>query len=94
MCAAKSGTPSLIIAGGRDHRANDVRRGHRDGKAHDPDDERSVDRREQQRAPAYSMMIELNLRPRPVSVTTPTMMPAPAQVVATLSTRSSPPRAP
>src|SRR5712692_2598211 len=40
--------------------------------------------------PAYSMMIELNLRPRPVSVTTPTMMPAPAQVVATLSTPVEP----
>src|SRR2546426_4660573 len=36
------------------------------------------------------MMIELNLRPRPVSVTTPTMMPAPAQVVATLSTPVEP----
>src|SRR3989304_951518 len=35
--------------------------------------------------------MELNLRPRPVSVTTPTMMPAPAQVAATLSTASEPP---
>src|SRR5207245_2628630 len=32
-----------------------------------------------------------NLRPRPVSVTVPTMMPAPAQVAATFSTPSEPP---
>src|SRR5574337_837890 len=32
----------------------------------------------------------LNLSPSPVSVTTPTMMPAPAQVAATLSTPSEP----
>ena len=37
------------------------------------------------------MTIELNLSPRPVSVTTPTMMPAPAQVAATLSTPIEPP---
>src|SRR5689334_5843703 len=36
--------------------------------------------------PAYCRMIDENLRPRPVSVTTPTMMPAEAQVAATLST--------
>ena len=36
-------------------------------------------------------MIELNFRPRPVSVTTPTMMPAPAQVAATDSTPIEPP---
>src|SRR5690349_19663732 len=41
--------------------------------------------------PAYCSTIELNLRPSPVSVTTPTMMPAPAQVAATLSTPSEPP---
>src|SRR5215510_4858714 len=35
--------------------------------------------------------MELNFSPRPVSVTTPTMMPAPAQVEATLSTPSEPP---
>ena len=37
------------------------------------------------------MTIELNFRPRPVSVTTPTMMPAPAQVAPTLSMPSAPP---
>src|SRR5258706_7056548 len=36
--------------------------------------------------PAYASTIEENLRPRPVSVTTPTMMPADAQVAATFST--------
>src|SRR5215212_1230030 len=41
--------------------------------------------------PAYSSTIELNLRPSPVSVTTPTMIPAPAQVAATFSTPSEPP---
>src|SRR3954467_11066320 len=41
--------------------------------------------------PAYCSTIELNLRPRPVSVTTPTMIPAPAQVAATFSTPSEPP---
>src|SRR5256885_14420688 len=41
--------------------------------------------------PAYCSTMELNLRPRPVSVTTPTMMPAPAQVDATFSTPSEPP---
>src|SRR5437667_1843673 len=41
--------------------------------------------------PASSRTIELNLRPRPVSVTVPTMMPAPAQVAATFSTPSEPP---
>src|SRR3989475_11429087 len=41
--------------------------------------------------PAESRTIELNLRPRPVSVTVPTMMPAPAQVAATFSTPSEPP---
>ena len=35
--------------------------------------------------------MELNLSPRPVSVTTPTMIPAPAQVAATLSTPIEPP---
>jgi hypothetical protein len=35
--------------------------------------------------------MELNLRPSPVRVTTPTMRPAPAQVAATLSTASEPP---
>src|SRR5262249_49125657 len=35
--------------------------------------------------------MELNLRPRPVSVTTPTIKPAPAQVAATFSTASEPP---
>src|SRR6266850_5510567 len=35
--------------------------------------------------------MELNFSPRPVSVTTPTMMPAPAQVAATFSTPSGPP---
>src|SRR3954468_6599140 len=42
--------------------------------------------------PAYCRTIELNLRPRPVRVTTPTMMPAPAHVEATFSTPSEPPR--
>src|SRR6185369_2570732 len=37
------------------------------------------------------MTIVLNFRPRPVSVTTPTMMPAPAQVAATLSMPIEPP---
>ena len=37
------------------------------------------------------MTMLLNFRPRPVSVTTPTMMPAPAQVAATLSTPIEPP---
>src|SRR5438105_3986752 len=37
-------------------------------------------------------MIEENLRPRPVSVTTPTMMPAAAQVAATFSTPVVPAR--
>src|SRR3954469_19068958 len=41
--------------------------------------------------PAYWSTIELNLRPSPVSVTTPTMIPAPAQVAATFSTPSEPP---
>src|ERR1039457_3820605 len=35
--------------------------------------------------------MELNLSPRPVSVTTPTMMPAAAQVAATFSTPMDPP---
>jgi hypothetical protein len=35
--------------------------------------------------------MELNFRPSPVSVTTPTMMPAPAQVAATFSTPMEPP---
>src|SRR5436853_85076 len=35
--------------------------------------------------------MELNFSPSPVSVTTPTMMPAPAQVEATFSTPSEPP---
>src|SRR5690349_10761419 len=35
--------------------------------------------------------MELNFRPSPVSVTTPTMMPAPAQVAATFSTPTEPP---
>ncbi len=34
--------------------------------------------------------MELNFSPSPVSVTTPTMMPAPAQVAATLSTPIEP----
>src|SRR5882672_617577 len=37
------------------------------------------------------MMMALNLRPSPVSVTTPTMIPAPAQMTATLSTPIDPP---
>jgi hypothetical protein len=37
------------------------------------------------------MTIELNLRPSPVSATTPTMMPAPAQVAPTLSMPIAPP---
>src|SRR5205814_821449 len=41
--------------------------------------------------PGESTTIELNLRPRPVRVTVPTMMPAPAQVAATFSTPSEPP---
>src|SRR5688572_6886880 len=41
--------------------------------------------------PAYASTIELNLRPSPVSVTTPTMIPAPAQVAATFSTDIDPP---
>src|SRR5438067_7276053 len=41
--------------------------------------------------PAYCSTIELNLSPSPVSVTVPTMMPAPAQVAATFSTPSEPP---
>src|SRR5215212_70526 len=41
--------------------------------------------------PAYWSTIELNLSPRPVRVTVPTMIPAPAQVAATLSTPSEPP---
>ena len=36
------------------------------------------------------MMIALNLSPSPVSVTTPTMIPAPAQVTATFSTPIDP----
>src|SRR6267142_7259994 len=35
--------------------------------------------------------MELNFSPRPVSVTTPTISPAPAQVAATLSTAREPP---
>ncbi len=38
------------------------------------------------------MTIELNLRPRPVSVTTPTMIPAAAQVAATARTPTEPAR--
>src|SRR5213075_424492 len=41
--------------------------------------------------PAYCSTIELNFSPRPVSVTTPTMIPAPAHVAATFSTPSEPP---
>src|SRR3954467_7834436 len=41
--------------------------------------------------PAYASTMELNFSPRPVSVTTPTMMPADAQVAATFSTPSEPP---
>src|SRR5687768_14743873 len=40
--------------------------------------------------PAYAITIEENLSPRPVSVTTPTMMPAEAQVAATPSTPTVP----
>src|SRR5881394_703417 len=36
--------------------------------------------------PAYASTIDENLRPSPVSVTTPTMIPAAAHVAATLST--------
>src|SRR4029079_7816883 len=40
--------------------------------------------------PAKSITIEENFRPRPVSVTMPTMMPAAAHVVAALSTPIEP----
>ena len=39
---------------------------------------------------AYCSTIELNLRPSPVSVTTPTISPAAAQVAATVSTPTEP----
>ena len=37
------------------------------------------------------MTIELNFKPKPVSVTTPTIIPAPAQVAATFKTPTEPP---
>ena len=40
--------------------------------------------------PAYLMMMELNLSPRPVNVTTPTIRPAAAQVTATARTPTEP----
>src|SRR3990172_6885029 len=90
MCAAKSGTPSLMSAGAA--MTAQMMYEAVTGTASPTTQTMSevYTAVSSSEPPAYSMMMALNFRPRPVSVTTPTMMPAPAQVAATLSTPVEP----